>query len=574
MASVVLAAGSISSGPREAAPARFASMPLHDRLRQRPMLRTPQWRLEPRATALRRMKPAPFQYHAPKTIDETLDLLGANTADDDGRVIAGGQSLVPTMAFRLARPRHLVDINGVGELNYLEIKDGQLHIGAGVAPFRVREAGRGRPARALARDGGAAYRASSDPRPRHVLRQHRPRRSGLRMVRGRGRARRRDGGARASAAARALIPAREFFKGIMTTALREDELLTEVRLPILPNDTYAGFAEFSRAPATTPIAMAVATYRLKGGVMSDMLRIAGRRRGGRAAPHRRGRAHADRPPAESRHVPGRGPCRRSRRSIRSTTPTCQRRLPPRHRAHDGDPRPARTPTRQAPTNERRRRPVEMDRPVGRAAGGPAAGHRPRRASPATSISRASFTCGRALQPRARQHRIDLHRCGARPARRGRGVDRGRHRRRAADRFSRRADREARALPPAGAGAAQGALCRRADRGGVRRGPVCRRGRRRSRHHGGRGAAAAARRARRSRRVLVRPRHRGDGSASGLRRRRGGVQVRAAYRRVEAHQRPAFRRAAGDAAARSAATTPRATCWSCTAPPRCRTGTRN
>ena len=121
---------------------------------------------------------------------------------------------------------------------------------------------------------------------------------------------------------------------------------------------------------------------------------------------------------------------------------------------------------------------------------------------------------------------------------------------------------------------QGALCRRAGGRGVRRGPLRRRGRRRSRHHGGRGTAAAARRARRSRRVLVRPRHRSRDPDAGLRRRRRGVQVGGAYRRAEAHQRPALRRAAGNAAARSAATTPRATCWSCTAPPRCRTGTRS
>ena len=76
------------------------------------------------------MKPAPFQYHAPKTVEEAVALL-AELAPDDGRVLAGGQSLVPTMAFRLAKPRHLVDINGVSELNYLEIKDGKLHIGAG-----------------------------------------------------------------------------------------------------------------------------------------------------------------------------------------------------------------------------------------------------------------------------------------------------------------------------------------------------------------------------------------------------------------------------------------------------------
>src|SRR4029079_18224749 len=77
------------------------------------------------------MKPASFQYHAPKTIAETLDLLG-RYANDDGRVLAGGQSLVPTMAFRLARPRHLIDINGIRELDYLEGHNGKLCIGAAV----------------------------------------------------------------------------------------------------------------------------------------------------------------------------------------------------------------------------------------------------------------------------------------------------------------------------------------------------------------------------------------------------------------------------------------------------------
>ena len=77
------------------------------------------------------MKPAPFQYHAPTTVAETLDLL-ARYASDDGRVLAGGQSLVPTMAFRLARPKHLVDINGVAGLNRIAVENGRLCIGAGV----------------------------------------------------------------------------------------------------------------------------------------------------------------------------------------------------------------------------------------------------------------------------------------------------------------------------------------------------------------------------------------------------------------------------------------------------------
>ena len=77
------------------------------------------------------MKPAPFQYHAPRTIEEAVATL-ARVAPDDGRVLAGGQSLVPTMAFRLARPRHLVDINGVAALSRLVVENGKLCIGATV----------------------------------------------------------------------------------------------------------------------------------------------------------------------------------------------------------------------------------------------------------------------------------------------------------------------------------------------------------------------------------------------------------------------------------------------------------
>ena len=58
------------------------------------------------------MKPARFEYHAPTSVDEAVQLLGTLAAED-GRILAGGQSLVPTMAFRLAKPGHLIDINAV-----------------------------------------------------------------------------------------------------------------------------------------------------------------------------------------------------------------------------------------------------------------------------------------------------------------------------------------------------------------------------------------------------------------------------------------------------------------------------
>src|SRR5262249_45089237 len=62
------------------------------------------------------MKPAPFVHHVPKTLDEALKTL-AEVAWKNGRVLAGGQSLVPIMAFRLAKPAQLVDINRVAVLD-------------------------------------------------------------------------------------------------------------------------------------------------------------------------------------------------------------------------------------------------------------------------------------------------------------------------------------------------------------------------------------------------------------------------------------------------------------------------
>jgi len=227
------------------------------------------------------MKPAPFHYHAPRSVDETLDLL-AEFADDDGRVLAGGQSLVPTMAFRLARPRHLVDINGVTELNRLAVENGKLCIGAGIRhvvfekpvedgplghlladvvrhiahyPIRTRGTFCGSIAHADPASEWCAVAAALDAEMVAVSK--------------------RDG--------ERVIPAREFFQGIMTTALREDELLSEVRLPILPTGTGTGFAEFSRRAGDYAVAMAVATYRLKGGIMSDMRIGIG---GAEAAPRR------------------------------------------------------------------------------------------------------------------------------------------------------------------------------------------------------------------------------------------------------------------------------------------------
>src|SRR5471032_355755 len=212
------------------------------------------------------MKPAPFQYHAPRTIEEAVATL-ARVAPDDGRVLAGGQSLVPTMAFRLARPRHLVDINGVAALSRLVVENGKLCIGATVrhAAFErpvakgplgelLREVVRHiahKPIRARGTFCGSI--AHADPASEWCLVAAA---LGAEMV------------AR-SARGERVIPAKDFFFGIMTTALQENELLTEVRLPLLNADTRFGFCEFNRRAGDFAIAMALVTFRLKNSAIIE-----------------------------------------------------------------------------------------------------------------------------------------------------------------------------------------------------------------------------------------------------------------------------------------------------------------
>lgn len=212
------------------------------------------------------MKPAAFQYHAPKTVDEAVTLLG-QVAPQDGRILAGGQSLVPTMAFRMARPAHLVDINGVAGLDKIAVRDGALAIGACVRhaafhkpvvegplgsllSFVVRHIAH-YPIRTRGTFCGSL--AHADPSSEWCLTAAT---LGATMV------------ARSTRGTRELA-ADEFFDWAMTTNLAEDELLVEARLPLLPADTRFGFYEFSRRAGDYAIAMALVTWRLQGGVIAD-----------------------------------------------------------------------------------------------------------------------------------------------------------------------------------------------------------------------------------------------------------------------------------------------------------------
>src|SRR5213076_352624 len=73
------------------------------------------------------MKPPPFTYHAPDSVDEACSLLGSL---EDPKVLAGGQSLIPLLNFRLARPQHLVDINRISGLDRIYERDGGIAVQA------------------------------------------------------------------------------------------------------------------------------------------------------------------------------------------------------------------------------------------------------------------------------------------------------------------------------------------------------------------------------------------------------------------------------------------------------------
>src|SRR5918993_149374 len=72
--------------------------------------------------------PSSFEYFAPRSLDEAIELLGRY--GDDAKVLAGGQSLVPMMKLRIASPRYLVDVNGIGELTGLRREGDRLLMGA------------------------------------------------------------------------------------------------------------------------------------------------------------------------------------------------------------------------------------------------------------------------------------------------------------------------------------------------------------------------------------------------------------------------------------------------------------
>ena len=188
------------------------------------------------------MKPAQFDYHEPKTLAEALNLLAQ--FGDAAKPLAGGQSLVPMMNMRLARPAQLIDLNRLRELDYIKAENGELCIGA-----MTRQ-------RALERST-----VVSEAWP---LLQEATRYIGHVQIRNRGTV----GGSLVHAFPSAELPvvmtaleatfvlrrsqgerivsAAHFFVDAMTTVLKPDELLVEIRVPPLPVRTGWAFQEVSR----------------------------------------------------------------------------------------------------------------------------------------------------------------------------------------------------------------------------------------------------------------------------------------------------------------------------------------
>lgn len=188
------------------------------------------------------MKPAAFTYFAPNSLSQAVALLAEHAPD--GKPLAGGQSLVPMMNFRLAQPRSLIDLNRVSELSYIREADGVLAIGA---MTRQAEAERSALVSRTAPLLGEALKLTGHPTIRHrgtvggALAHADPAAElpAVALALGAELVARGPGGTR-------TIPAEEFFLGPLSTALAPDELLVEARFPALPPGAGWTFLELSR----------------------------------------------------------------------------------------------------------------------------------------------------------------------------------------------------------------------------------------------------------------------------------------------------------------------------------------
>ena len=211
------------------------------------------------------MKLPPVEYEAPATVAEAIELLAEHL--DEASVLAGGQSLIPLLALRLARPAVLIDINGVDELSGVSATDGWVAIGAMTREYVAEES------ESVA--GTVPLLAAALPLIGHEAIRSRGTIGGSLAHA--------DPAAELPAVARALdaefvvrgpsgervVPAAEWFEGFLTTSRRPDELLVAVRFPAAGAGTGISFQEVARRHGDFAIVGLAASLTLTGGTISD-----------------------------------------------------------------------------------------------------------------------------------------------------------------------------------------------------------------------------------------------------------------------------------------------------------------
>ncbi len=211
------------------------------------------------------MKLPEVEYEAPTTVAEAVDLLAEH--GDEASVLAGGQSLIPLLALRLARPAVLIDINGVDELAGVSATDGRVAIGAMTREYLAEES-------QTVADAVPLLAAALPLIGHEAIRSRGTIGGSLAHA---------DPAAELPAVARALnaefvvrgpsgervIPAAQWFEGYLTTSRRPDELLVEVRFPTARGDTGVSFTEVARRHGDFAIVGLAASLVLSGGVISE-----------------------------------------------------------------------------------------------------------------------------------------------------------------------------------------------------------------------------------------------------------------------------------------------------------------
>lgn len=211
------------------------------------------------------MYPARFDYADPQTVEQAVAYLEAH-ADEDVKVLAGGQSLIPLMRLRFARPDHLVDLNRIEALRFLRLEAGGLRIGALTREAELEADPVVRRAFPILHD---ATRVIADPLVRNMAtvggnlahgdpaNDHPAVMVALEAsVLARG-----PGGERE-------LRASDLFVDLFETALEPTEILTEIRVPAQPPGSGAGYVKFERQAGDFAIAAAAARVTVAGGVVA------------------------------------------------------------------------------------------------------------------------------------------------------------------------------------------------------------------------------------------------------------------------------------------------------------------